>query len=154
MPSLTVAKYHHRRESDPGAQRGIERSLCDSFVLAQLIVHCPHSVSARTRPSGRLALLTLLVVVGCGGGAQRDTIDREVFISTYADLRMAALDTDSSRVGEAERDAILQEHGVTADELTTFADVHGEDLEYMRDVWADVELRLDTDPDAASPSGA
>ena len=67
---------------------------------------------------------------------------------------MAALDTDSSRVGTAERDAILQQHGVAADDLTTFADVHGADLEYMRDVWAEVELGLSADPDAEDGSAA
>jgi len=117
-------------------------------------VHRLRRPSDRTRPSGHLAFLGLLVLFGCGGGPQGDTIDREVFITTYVDLRIAALDTDSARVGESERDAILQQHGVTADDLTTFADVHGADLEYMRDVWAEVELRLDSDPNAASPSGA
>jgi len=116
-------------------------------------VHRLRRPSDRTRPSARLALLGLFVLFGCGGGTQGDTIDREVFITTYVDLRIAALDTDSSRISESQRDEILQQHGVTADDLTTFADVHGADLEYMRDVWADVELRLDSDPDAASPSG-
>ena len=124
------------------------------FVQTPPIVHRLRRPSDRTRPSGRLAFLGLVVLFGCGGGApQGDTIDRELFITTYVDLRMAALDTDSSRVSDSERDEILQQHGVTADDLTTFADVHGADLEYMRDVWAEVELRLDSDPDAASPSG-
>jgi hypothetical protein len=112
------------------------------------------SASLALRTSGATAIFAVLVLFGCGSSAPGDTIDREVFIATYVDLRMAALDTDTARIGTVERDAILQQHGVTADDLTTFADVHGADLEYMRDVWAEVELRLDTDPESEGGSGA
>lgn len=88
-----------------------------------------------------------MTLVGCGGsGSASATIDRTVFVETYVDLRVAALDADSQRVAGAERDEILARHGVTAAELSHFADVHSGDLEYMREVWNDVEFRLDRTP--------
>ena len=93
------------------------------------------------------ASLLLLGTVACSGGAV-DTIDREVFIATYVDLRMAALETDSARIARADRDEILQRHGVTAGDLEAFAELRGDDLDFMRDVWNEVELRMDVDPAA------
>ena len=102
-----------------------------------------------TRRALLVAVAPLLVIAtaACSGGAV-DTIDREVFITTYVDLRMAALETDSARISQEARDEILQRNGVTADDLTTFAELHADDLDYMREVWNEVELRMDVDPAA------
>lgn len=100
----------------------------------------------RSRPSARpLRLVGAAVLVLClaCGGPSDETIERQVFIDTWVDLRMAALDTDSLRLAASDREAILQRHGVSSEELTRFAEVHSTDLEFMRDVWNDVELRLD-----------
>lgn len=100
-----------------------------------------------SRVAPRLAgLIALTVSLACGGPSA-DTIDREVFIATYVDLRVAALDTDTAKVGTEEREEVLRRHGVTAEDLTTFAEVHATDLEFMRDVWNEVELRLDRAPE-------
>jgi hypothetical protein len=93
------------------------------------------------------ASLVLIATVACSGGAV-DAIDREVFITTYVDLRMAALETDSARIAESDRDEILEQNGVTADDLTSFAELHADDLDFMREVWNEVELRMDIDPGA------
>lgn len=85
---------------------------------------------------------TAFAATACGGSAG-ESIDREVFIATYVDLRMAALETDSARLADADRDEILSRHGVTGEDLIQFADLHAEELEYMREVWNEVELRLD-----------
>lgn len=103
----------------------------------------------RVRPRRLAAPLLACLALACGGGTV-ETIDREVFIATYVDLRMAALETDSARVAPNERDAILQRHGVSADDLTTFAEVHADDLDFMRDVWNEVELRMDVEPDGSA----
>jgi hypothetical protein len=96
----------------------------------------------RRRTGLRPLVLVLCGLAACGGRVP-ETIDREVFIDTYVDLRTAALDTDSTKVSETERTDILARHGVTEDDLVTFADVHATELEFMRDVWNDVELRMD-----------
>ena len=107
------------------------------------------SVPARLRRvSGRLLLL-VVVAVGCGPEAPEGVIDREVFIEAYVDLRIAALDAENQEIGEAARDAILASHGIEADDLLEFAEVHARDLELMRDVWNEVEVRMDAvRPDA------
>jgi hypothetical protein len=96
-------------------------------------------------------MLTLAAIAGvaaCGGatGANTDTMDREVFVQTYVDLRVSALETDSQRLATPAREAILAEHGVTAEELKGFADAHAADLDFMREVWNEIELRMDQPP--------
>ena len=94
-----------------------------------------------------VALLLLVLSVGCstsdsGGNA----IDREVFIETYVDLRISALQTDSQRLAVLDREAILAEHGVVATDLTHFATTYSDDVLFMRDVWNEVESRMDVPP--------
>jgi hypothetical protein len=92
------------------------------------------------------SLLAIATACGSGTGGSPDTIDSEVFIQTFVDLRISALDTDSQRIAPLDREAILSEHSVTADDLTQFATTHGDDLEFMREVWNEVELRMDRMP--------
>lgn len=93
-----------------------------------------------------LAVTSALFAVGCGG-SNADAIERDVFVAAYVDLRTTALDTDSARLSDADRDAVLARHGVTSDDLLHFADVHAEELEYMREVWNEIELQLDRESD-------
>jgi hypothetical protein len=89
------------------------------------------------------ALLSL--TTACGGGQTTpgdEPIDREVFIETYVDLRVAAAQAGDFVVPTEEREEILARHGVTAESLLRFADVHGRDVEFMNEVWAEVERRL------------
>jgi hypothetical protein len=102
---------------------------------------------ARRAVLATAAPLLLIATVACSGSAV-DTIDREVFITTYVDLRMAALETDSARIAASDRDEILQRNGVTAEDLTSFAELHADDLDFMREVWNEVELRMDVEPGA------
>jgi len=70
-------------------------------------------------------------------------IDREAFIETYVDLRVAALETETRQLSDEGRAEVLTSSGLTADDLVRFAEAHGRDLDFMRDVWNDVELRMD-----------
>jgi len=85
---------------------------------------------------------TLVTWAACGAPSD-DAIDREVFIDTYVALRVAALETDSQRIATPDRDSILADYSVAEGDLDYFAEVHAEDLDFMRDVWHDVELRMD-----------
>jgi hypothetical protein len=80
------------------------------------------------------------------------TIDREIFIETYVDLRVAALGSETGTLGDDARAEVLARHGVTAEDLLYFADVHGRDVELMRDVWNEVEVRLDALRPESTPS--
>lgn len=91
-------------------------------------------------------VVTLAAACGSGTGDSPDSIESEVFIQTYVDLRTSALDTDSQRLAPVDRETILREHSVTVEELTHFAKSHGDDLDFMREVWNEVELRLDRMP--------
>lgn len=94
-----------------------------------------------------LAFALTVGLASCGSSPRDDVIDREAFIDTYVDLRIAALETDSQRVAQADREAILAEHGVTEEDMVGFVEAYATDLELMRDVWNDVELRLDRTSD-------
>ncbi len=99
---------------------------------------------ASSTQARRLLGLTITVVLfGCRGGEDVATIDPEIFIATYVDLRAEALLNDSQQITDEERAQVLQERGVTEDELLAFADIHGRDVTFMRDLWDEVEERLD-----------
>jgi hypothetical protein len=80
----------------------------------------------------------------CAGPSRADgrTIDREVFIATYIDLRTTALQSPTHRLSDDDRAAVLARHGVTAQDLTLFAEVRGRDAEFMRELWNEVESRM------------
>ena len=88
-------------------------------------------------------LVTLLLSANCSTDKKSEVIDREVFVGVYSDLRIAAVETDSGSISFSGRDSILDAFGVTEEDLTIFLEEHVEALEFMRDVWNDIELRMD-----------
>lgn len=108
------------------------------------------------RPSVPLLLAaTLLTGVGaCDGDPVPETaMDREAFIEAYVDLRAATMGGSGTELTPDQRDALLEGHGVTQDDLLEFARVHGADPLYMRDVWGEVEERLDARGGGSGPPG-
>ena len=89
-------------------------------------------------------LVTLLLSANCSTDKKSEVIDREVFVGVYSDLRIAAVATDSGSISFSGRDSILDAVGVTEEDLTIFLEEHVEALEFMRDVWNDIELRMDS----------
>lgn len=88
----------------------------------------------------------MLLATACGGDeptASDDGIDRETFISTYVDLRVATVSTEDLELSEAQRDSILGVHGVDGASLLRFTDLHGRDLDYMTEVWNEIERRME-----------
>ena len=88
-------------------------------------------------------LVTLLLSANCSTDKKSEVIDREVLVGVYSDLRIAAVETDSGSISFSGRDSILDAIDVTEQDLTLFLQAHVEDLEFMRDVWNDIELRMD-----------
>lgn len=91
------------------------------------------------------SLALLLLLAACGGSGERasgNVIDREDFIATYVDLRMAALHAPDLRVTDQQRADILQRHGVDEQSLLDFTDAHGRDIAYMSEVWNDIDSRI------------
>jgi hypothetical protein len=94
-------------------------------------------------------LLLPVVVTGlcwsCGGSTTdlpQDTAGREAFIGAYLDLRMEALSLGSNLIGDELRDSVLTVYDVTEQDLRDFVDVHGEDVQFMHDLWTDIDTRL------------
>jgi hypothetical protein len=104
--------------------------------------------------SGRwlLALLAAVAVASACRSEVGDAIDRETFIDTFVDLRSTALKNPGTRITPEQRTEILAKHGVSEEDLLHFADVHGRDVDYMADVWSEVETRLQPAETTPSPS--
>ncbi len=98
------------------------------------------------RPCALLILLLaalLLPSAGCSSPepdlAEFQTIPRETFIQAYVELRAAALRSSRYQIGVAQRDSILEGLGITEQDLITFAETRGGDLEYLKELWAEVD---------------
>lgn len=113
---------------------------------------------SRLRRAFSLALVAL--VTACAGdgtpsGEEASTISRDRFIEAYVALRVAALLSADREIAPAERDRILAERGLSEQDLLEFVDVHGPDVEYMRDLWNAVDstmTELRNQPDTSAPS--
>lgn len=104
----------------------------------------------------------LAVAVGAGGllacdtsdpGGPARTIGADVFIDTYVDLRIAGLSTTGQEIAAEERERILAEHGVDADDLLEFVDQHGTDVPYIAQIWDSVEVRFRRERDSIHAQG-
>ena len=81
----------------------------------------------------------------CGGGATdvpEDTAARDAFIGAYLDLRTTVLSSGTTDLGDEVRDSILAAYDVTGQDLLDFIDTHGEDVEFMRDLWTELEAHM------------
>lgn len=104
-------------------------------------------------PLGVLALVALLTLVGCRSSEDSSppgVLDREAFVEVYVALRKAALTSPDAELPEEERDRILEEFGVGADDLIAFAEAHGRDPDYMVEVWREIEERLNVPIDSTA----
>ncbi len=95
----------------------------------------------RAGAAGRVAV-AILLAAGCAEDA-RDTIGREAFIETYVALRVEELTEPGNEVISKEaRERVLLERGVTEEELFAFVEVHGGDVDFMKELWEEVERRM------------
>ena len=99
----------------------------------------------RHRPRILVFAIALTMCWSCSGDATdvpEDTVAREVFIGAYLDLRVAALSSGTTEIEGDVRDSILAVYGVTGEDLTQFVDTYGEDVEFMGDLWTEIEGQL------------
>jgi hypothetical protein len=87
-------------------------------------------------------LVGWLLAVACGGQAPPTALDREQFVETYVELRLAALKSPDRRITPEQRQQILSSRGITEDDLLAFAEAYGRDVDAMVAVWAEVEQRI------------
>lgn len=107
----------------------------------------PVRSALRSARSARLAVglaaTATVALAACTTAPAEETIGRDAFVQAYVDLRISALDTSDQVMTDSLRALVLARHGVTAEDLLRFAEVHARDLEFMRDVWNDVEAQMD-----------
>ena len=92
-----------------------------------------------------VSIVAVTLFWSCGDGATDvtgDTAGRETFIGAYLALRSEAMSSGSTEMEDRVRDSILTIYDVTAQELLDFIDTHGEDVEFMRDLWTEIETRM------------
>ncbi len=71
-----------------------------------------------------------------------EAIPRELFIDSYVDLRVEALQRPSGVLTAEESEPVLRRHGVTDQDLRTFIEVHARDMPYMSELWFEIERRI------------
>lgn len=98
---------------------------------------------------GLPGLAALALLASCGREhSPPEALTREAFVAVYVDLRVAALQGGGDDdLDEQVRDSILEAHGVTQEQVLAFAEGRATDLEFMRDLWNEIEARLDSVPD-------
>jgi hypothetical protein len=85
----------------------------------------------------------LLGAYGCSSGEGEEAImTRETFIDVFFDLRVAALRNSDREITPGQKEAILEAHGVTEEDLFHFSEVRGGEPEFMESVWAEIRSRL------------
>jgi hypothetical protein len=89
-------------------------------------------------------LLATALALGCENGVEAEAAERDRFVDTYVDLRAAALVRDDATLTDSARAAVLARHEVTEQELFDFVARYGSDLPFMRDIWNEIEVRLDS----------
>ena len=100
----------------------------------------------------------LWATLACGGEQAPEaagTIPRDVFVGTYVELRMAALHSPDGRVSPEAKAQILEARGITEDDLLDYIDVNGVRVQFMVEVWAEIDdtlrvLRTEDEPAPAS----
>jgi hypothetical protein len=90
-----------------------------------------------------LALMTAVVIAGCATETGPFSASDEQFIETVVELRRAALEAGMDTAHfEALRDAVLEERGVTEEDLRAYVTRHSADLRHMATVWDTISARL------------
>ena len=85
-------------------------------------------------------LLSLLVILSCNQADSHKVpsgIDRATFISTYVALSTADMENLDAR------DHILDSLNVSQQDLESFATYHGEDVDFMADLWGEIQSQID-----------
>lgn len=90
-------------------------------------------------------LLAALLTAACGRAPSTTPggLDQETFIATYVELRAAAVREGTAELSDATRTEVLTRMGVTEEALLAFVEAHGEDTDFMRAIWDEVEGRLE-----------
>lgn len=92
-------------------------------------------------------MLLASTFLGCerfdrGEQAPGDMLTSGEFVEVYVSLLEAEREAESQEDFEARRDAILQQHDATREELVRFVEAHTEDPEFLAAVWDSIDAKL------------
>jgi hypothetical protein len=91
----------------------------------------------------------IIAVSGCGDEDANpradEAISKELFIEAYVELRQEGLRSPMTEISLEDRDRILEELGVTEEDLFTFVDVWGTDGDFMVEVWETIDSLMTED---------
>jgi enamine deaminase RidA (YjgF/YER057c/UK114 family) len=87
-------------------------------------------------------VLTLLAAMACSSEDSVEVISREQFVEAYVELRSISQRSLDEAIPLAERDRVLQELGLTPEDLEEFVELHGTDPTFMYEVWEEVDTRF------------
>ena len=137
--------------------------MSDSVARLKAALDCRYAVErepSRSLPRHRPGVITSMVALtlcwSCSGGTTDvpdATVGREAFIQVYVDLRATALSLGTTDSGLDVRDSILAAHGVTGEDLLEFVDTHGERVEFMSEIWSEVQGLLSERLEQNAPDG-
>jgi len=89
-----------------------------------------------------LAVLTALPAGACSSGNAGDVISREQFVEAYVELRAISQRYMDDDFPVEERDRILNDLGLTPEDLLEFVEVGGGDATFMHEVWEEIDTRF------------
>jgi len=98
--------------------------------------------------SSRVLLLILASFIGISctkdnaGPEEGSTISRETFVEAYVQLRVQALRSPREELPLEERDEILARMGLEDQDLLTFVEIRGREVQVMRKIWEEVDSIL------------
>ena len=90
-----------------------------------------------------------IAVTGCDDGETNpraeEAISKELFIAAYVELRQEGLRSPMMEISLEARDRILEDLGVTEEDLFTFVDVWGTHGDFMVEVWQTIDSLMTED---------
>ena len=98
-------------------------------------------------PVVALALVTAACSPSAESPEEAEVISRDTFVEAYYRLRKEGLRSPEMEVTLDGRNRILDEMGLTPEDLLRFAEVRGPDGEFMLSVWQEVDSMLRADRD-------
>jgi hypothetical protein len=105
-----------------------------------------------TRAFALAFIAALGLSAACGGGTPEEGLpDRETFVATWTDLRLAGLQRPGLPITATDRTRILEAHGVTEEGMLRFAEVYGARPDEMQQIMIEIRTRVDQQRNQTDP---
>ena len=132
----------------PTSALHLQQSPGVSGILPASPTHSFETSPGRPLRPSRVLLLILASSMGISctkdnsGPEKGSTISRETFVEAYVQLRVQALRSPREELPLEERDEILARMGLEDQDLLTFVEIRGREVQFMRKIWEEVDSIL------------